>query len=413
MVLTRQENLTDSYRDLSPEERDRLAYAREHIFDTSTADSTAELAKANLQYGLAKIHWLQEQLGLTDRAAFLAAPDFTVTRNTTRWLSGFAYGGSLQWGSGDTDLVILDLKPNACGMIVGGLDELPSVDQLLPRLDSLRRNPVEIDGIEIEWDFGKGNHFIDLLQVEAVKGANLHPYAFVMHFAGGELRRETDQGMGLYWNKSPALQASMTVYGTPFGELRTLEGRQAEEYYCFYQKVDAFVRKRRLHAAQALFGDFELISNSAHQGLAHKNEILLGCYRFSGPDQIYPIGLRANLPAYLVRGLPNLSTDIMEWLGFLDRADRLDQREWITNANLLPHGGGYSYPQLSRLVGVHHFNGSRYFEVDLSASSARKILTEVRNLPFEYRGEEVVQRTLQLGMAEIVARLDPVTVLKV
>jgi len=146
-------------------------------------------------------------LGLPANATFISAPDLTVTRNTNRWRSGFGYGGSLTWGDGSSDLVILDLKPNACGMMVGGLEHLPPSHELLERLHDLLHEQVEIDGVPIRWDFGKSNHFIDLFRVEALADASLPPYVFIMHLAGSELRADNPKGPGLYWDQSAALQA--------------------------------------------------------------------------------------------------------------------------------------------------------------------------------------------------------------
>ena len=391
----------------------RLRRADEHIFSTALPDSGSRLGLANMRYGLAKIHWVQERLGLPPNATFISAPDLTVTRNTSRWRSGFGYGGALTWGDGDLDLMILDLKPNACGMIVGGLEYLPHSRELLERVHTLTHENVTIDDVPIRWDFGKSNHFIDLFRVEALAEAGLPPYVFIMHFAGGELRGETHHGSGLYWDRSPALQARMQVFDTPFGPLRVLTGDDARVYFEFYRYVESFVQRRRLYAAQRLFDEYTLINNDTHQGLTHANQILLGCYRFTDRERIYPIGLRPDLPAYLVRGRPNLSPETVENLGFEKRAQRLGVYDQLVTANLLPHGGGYTFPHILDVTGVHEIDGERYFEVDLTTGRGRQIVAGVRDLPFEYRGRKVVLRTIELGMAELVARLTPVYVLKV
>lgn len=390
-----------------------LQRADEHIFSTGLPDSGSRLGLANMRYGLAKIHWVQEELGLPANTTFISAPDLTVTRNTNRWRSGFGYGGSLTWGDGSLDLMILDLKPNGCGMIVGSLDHLPDKRQLLERVHALTHESVEIDGVPIEWDFGKSNHFIDLFRVEALAEVGFPPYVFMMHFAGGELRGETSHGPGLYWDYSPILQSRMAVHNTPFGPLRVLTGDDARAYFEFYRRVDAFVQKRRLYAADCLFDEYSLINNDSHQGMTHNNQIVLGCYRFTDSDCIYPIGLRPDLPAYLVRGRPNLSLETIENLGFEKRARRLGVYEQLTTANLLPHGGGYVFPHILDVTGVYEIDDKRYFEVDLNTGEGRQIIAGVRDLPYEYRGRKVVLRMVELGMGELVARLTPVYVLKI
>ena len=75
-----------------------LKQAEEHIFSTGLDDSAARLSLSNMKYGLAKIHWVQRELGLEPDATFVAAPDLTVTRNVNRWKSGIGYGGQTPGG---------------------------------------------------------------------------------------------------------------------------------------------------------------------------------------------------------------------------------------------------------------------------------------------------------------------------
>ena len=393
----------------------RLQRAAEHIFSTGVADSGTRLGLANMTYGLAKIHHVQERLGMRPDATFVSAPDVTVTRNTSRWRSGFGYGGALTWGDGDDEVVFLDLKPNACGMLMGALDHRPNERELLARLQDLGHEKSEIRGIPLQWDFGESNHFIDVFRVEPESGApdDLPPYAFLMHVAGSELRGETDLGPGLYWDHSPALRERMEVHQTPFGPLRVLTGSCAQEYLDHYHEVEAFVRERRLYAAERIFGDFEILNNDTHQGLVGLNRILLGCYSFDDAERLYPVGLRPDVPAYLVRGRPNLTEDAMDRLGMLERATRLGVRDRVEGANVLPHGGGYVFPDIEDVARVHEMNGDRYFEVVLREGRGRSILEQVGHLPFEYRGSQVLQRALDLDMLEVAARLSPEYVLKV
>jgi len=395
------------------DKKELLQRAGEHIFSTGLSDSGARLGVENMRYGLAKIHWVQAQLGLPANATFISAPDLTVTRNSNRWRSGFGYGGSLSWGDGGQELMILDIKPNACGMLVGGLDNLPDSRQLLERIHALNVEHVEIDGVKIHWDFGNSNHFIDLFRVEELSDISFPPYVFVMHFAGGEMRRDTTNGPGLYWDKSEVLQSRMQTLDTPFGPLRILTGDEARKYYEFYRVVDAFVQKRRLYAAERLFDQFSLINNDNHQSLINANQILLGCYRFNEHTEIYPIALRPDLPAYLVRGIPNLSPEKIESLGFEGRARRFGVYDRLVSANLLPHGGGYTFPHILGVSNVYEIDGERYFELDLNTGPGHQIISDVRDIPFEYRGRQVVLRALELGMAEPVARLVPEYILKI
>jgi len=389
-----------------------LQRAAEHIFSTGLDDSGARLGLANMKYGLAKIHLAQETLGLTPDATFFTAPDLTVTRNSSRWRSGFGYGGRITWGDGQQELIILDLKPNCCGMLVGGLDRLPTRDALLQRVRALQAEDLSIDGIPLKWDFGHSNHFMTIFRVASLDGSPLQPYALVIHGAGSELRGETPWGDGLYWDRSEALRRKAEVLETPFGPLRLLVGRAARDYYAFFQQADIFSKKRRLLIASQLFDDILLYNNDNHQGLVSMNDMVLGIYLVrEGKETIFPLTLQAQLPAYLVRGLPNLSDAAIEHLGLGERARRLGLYDRLRSANIVPHGGGYTFPHFQDILSVIESGQERYFELGLCVGNGRQIISDVRDLPYAYRGMEVVERVVELDLGELVARLDPIYVL--
>src|SRR5262245_27300882 len=102
-----------------------LQRAREHCFFAGVGDSGMALCEAVAPYGVAKIHHVQEELGLPPDATFVGAPDATITRNPQRWGQGFGYGGAYAWSG---ELAVLDIKSNACGMLVGALAERPDFE---------------------------------------------------------------------------------------------------------------------------------------------------------------------------------------------------------------------------------------------------------------------------------------------
>jgi hypothetical protein len=155
------------------------------------------------------------------------------------------------------------------------------------------------------------------------------------------------------------------------------------------------------------------ISNEPHQGLVNMNEIILGCHYLRNQDTLFPLTLRADLPAYLVKGNPSLTAESIELLGFEKRAKDLGLYDRLLNANVFPHGGGYALPDILSVNRVIEVDGKRYFEVDMQNDRGKKILSEVREVPFEYRGRTVVLRALEIGLIEIVAKLVPLYVLKV
>jgi len=392
-----------------------LRNAKDHCFFIGLTDSGAELCRANTIYGIAGIHYVQHQPGMSPSATFIATPDMTITRNASRWKSGFGYGGKVSWGEGDHDFIILNTKPNACGMLVGGLEELPDIESLIKKLHEMETSTTQIDGIEVIWDFYKSNHFIDLFEVTPVTKIDLDlpPYAFIIHGSADEFKGDNELGFGLYYDKGKQLYEMAEHIETPFREFHILTGGAAKKYFEKYKYVENFAKKKRKLAAELLFRKFLEISNETHQGLINMDEILLGCHYLKNDATLFPLTLRGDLPAYLVRGNPNLSPESIELLGFEKRAKRLGVYDRLLNANIIPHGGGYVLPDILSVSKVIEVDGERYFEVEMQNDRGKKIISDVRELPYEYRGRTVVLRALEIGLIEIVAKLIPQYVLKI
>ena len=392
-----------------------LVKARKHCFFVGLNDSGAELCKVNTPYGVAAIQYIQEKLGLPPKATFISSPDMTITRNVSRWKSGFGYGGKLIWGDGDDQLIILNTKPNACGMLAGALDSMPEVDKLIERLHKMENTEHRIDGVKVEWDFYKSNHFVDIFEAKPVSSDNpgLPRYMFIIHGSSGEFRGDTRSGFGIYYDKSKKLMEMAEEIVTPFGKFLILTGDKAREYYKRYLYVEDFAKEKRRLGAKLLFGDYHEISNETHQGLVSMNELTLGCNYIRDETTLFPVALRPDLPAYLVRGVPNYSPEMIDILGFENRAKKLGVYDYLLNANIVPHGGGYVLPDLLSVNKVLNYNGSRYFEVEMQNDRGKQIISEVHELPYEYRGRTVILRSVEINCLEIVYKLIPKFVLKI
>ena len=145
------------------------------------------------------------------------------------------------------------------------------------------------------------------------------------------------------------------------------------------------------------------------------NEILLGCHLIpeNNPEIILPLVLRSDLPAYLVKGKPNFEDAEIEALGFSKRSQRLGVINRLKQANIVPHGAGYTFPHLFNVCQVFEHNEQRYFEIDLLNDRGKKVLSNPREIPYLYRGREVVLKSLELNLFDMVAKLLPRYVLKV
>ncbi|NYT00963.1 MAG: hypothetical protein GKB99_04500 [Methanocellales archaeon] len=392
----------------------RLEIAKKHIFSTGLGDIGSSLCRENMKYGIAKIHYVQEQLGMEVSATFVSGPDETVTKNKMRWKNGFGYGGKISWGDGTTKVIILDVMPNACGMLVGGMNEPPKPGKLIERINAIETTESYIDGVRVAWDFSKSNHFIDVFKVVRLADIDFPDYAFIIHSGSPELKGDNAKGFGLYVHESDILSEMADTIETPFGKSKVILDNDAREYLQFFHFADNFSKKKRMLAAEMLFDNFERISNPLHQGLLNYNEIILGAHYIKDKeDLLFPLVLRADLPAYLIKGKKNLSDEMIEILGFSKRAKKLGVYASLKNANILPHGGGYTFRDLLAVTNVMEVGGERYFEVEMHNAVGHKIFGNPKDIEFIYRGREVVIKTLELGLGELEARLIPEYVLKV
>jgi hypothetical protein len=402
----------------SLEKKDLLARAKQYIFSTGLNDGTSKLCKANMKYGLAQFHIIQEKYGLEPNATFISSPDETISRNAYRWNSGLGYGGRITWGNGNDKLVFLNTKPNHCGILVGGLERLPEIYDIIERIDEIKSKILYYDNIKIDWDYGISNHFINCFETKNLSNLDFPPYMFMIHGSAPEFRDDS-YGIGLYIDKSKTLKSMAIEESTIFGKQYILLDTEAKEYLEFNYKASEFSNMKRRIIADNLFQDYEIICNQPHQFLKDYNNMYLGsnCTEMDSDIikyDIFPTTLRADIAAYLFKGKQNFSETTLKNMNFIKRAEKLGLLDLLRNTNVLPHGGGYSFPDIKKVRNVLEYKDQRYFELILRSDIERvKIIRDISNLQFEYRGREVILKTLQLDLGEMVARLNPVFSLKV
>ena len=130
-----------------------LKSAEKHTFSLGVRDLASTLSYQNMMYGLGKI------LHVLDNCICVFGPDATITRNIRRWQNGFGYGAVIRWF--EEGIMFPEIMPNACGMIVIKLDELPEKKDLFEAVSYIEDNVITLDGIELKPDFGHGNHFLE------------------------------------------------------------------------------------------------------------------------------------------------------------------------------------------------------------------------------------------------------------
>ncbi|MFX0075065.1 MAG: hypothetical protein ACFE96_06465 [Candidatus Hermodarchaeota archaeon] len=391
-----------------------LQRANNYIFSTGLNDGASKLCKANMKYGLAQFHFIQEKYGFEPKATFISSPDETISRNNFRWNSGLGYGGRLNWGSGKDKIVFLNIKPNCCGILAGGIEELPDAYEIIKKIDNVKSTDLYCGDILIDWDYGISNHFINCYETKNLSDMDLPPYVFMIHGSAPEFR-DDKYGLGLYIDSSESLKERAIKETTDFGTQYFLLDSDAQEYLEFNKTALNYSNEKREIIAMNLFSSkFKVICNTPHQFLKDCNNMYLGSNcTDSNSNNIFPTTLRADLASYLFRGRENFSHTTLKNHDFLERAEKFELLDLLTNANLLPHGGGYMLPDISRVQKVLEYKHQRYFACELVKDSTKlKIIRNVKELQFEYRGRDVILKTLQLELGDIIARLNPIFSLK-
>jgi hypothetical protein len=391
----------------SSERQERLARARSRGFFFDVDDAAALLCRENVAFGLAKLHWLQELLGWDPDATYISTPDSTVTRNIDRWTSGFGYGGAFEWSG---RLMPLELKPNCCGMLAAGLQEIPDLEETNRLVARLAESTLPVDGVAAHWDMHRGNHFINLYRVSDPKVTQGFPFLVVMHSSGSEFRGPNPRGPGLYMNdEGTGLAAMAERLDSPFGPVAFLQGDASDEYVAYVAMVDVFAKARREAYVRSIFGEnVRVLFNETHQGLDGAGRMLLGCYSTRSIQSPWvPVTLRPELPAYLVAPGKVYGEEAMDE-ALRTRAKDQGCLDRLRKADLLPHGGGYAFPeQEGQPIEVVDDGPRRHFRF-----GSGPLFEHVRDLPFAYRADEVVHRLESLGAGRVVAKLEMVSPLE-
>ena len=397
---------------------DLLDRANQFIFSTGLNDGTSRLCRANMKYGLAQFHLIQEKYGFEPKATFISSPDETISRNKFRWNSGLGYGGRLNWGDGNDKLIFLNTKPNCCGILVGGLEELPDPYNLIKKIDRIKSEELYHDDILIDWDYGISNHFINCFETKSLSDIDFPPYIFLTHGSAPEFRDDS-HGLGLYIDKSNALKDIAIEEKSKLGKQFILIDSDAKDYLEFNKKALDFSNLKREIIANNLFDfGYEIICNQPHQFLKDYNNMYLGsnctdvdCGLIN--SNIFPTALRADIAAYLFFGKKNLTETTLKNQDLLKRAEDCELLELLTSACILPHGGGYAFTDVKDVLDILEYKDQRYFVTSLETNTSRlKIIRNMSDLQFGYRGRDVVLKTIQLDLGTIIARLNPLFSLK-
>ena len=405
---------------MNPRDLDKKALidaSTRRIFSFGPRDLASALAYENMRYGLGKIMYALDDYGVS----CVFGPDATITRNVERWESGFGYGAVIRWP--EKGVFFPQIKPNACGMLLARIDELPSREDIIHRMSEVMDSELFLDGVRVRPDFGHGNHFFEfysVLETSPDVAADIPKDSFYVLLHGSAPERK-DAFYGVTGSEQHVL--------TPMGDISFLDGAAGKEYYRNWADLEDFSKRRREFILKEVIGGYKLVSNTTHQGLSAESEIRLGCYN-SVEKTLFPVAMRWDIPVYVFRGKPNLSEEVIRRVGFHGRAEETGMLERLQNTNILPHGGGYKVDlEYTRITVVNggdrnHFvlsgakPASRVSEMmDNSkrgvSSFGEMVIMNPRELPYDYRGLSVIEKTMEYELGTPVAKLQPLMTLKV
>jgi len=406
----------------SLDERGLLDEATKRIFSLGPRDLASALAYENMRYGLGKMMYALDDLNVS----CVFGPDATITRNIERWNSGFGYGAVIKWPK--KGVYFPEIKPNACGMLLARIEDMPTREEIISRMSEIQNDDLFLDDVRIKPDFGHGNHFFEFYSVlesspgiddQIPQGANY----VILHGSAPEKKNLlTDAGEG-------------TDVRTPLGKVSVLEGSEGSAYYRAWKELEDFSIRRREFLLKQVIGDYTVVSNLTHQGLFGESEMRLGCYdtmqpSMDGKETLFPVALRWDIPVYVFKGKKNLSEEVLGRVGFTKRSEELGMLDQLKETNILPHGGGYKVDiEYTKISVVNNEFGNHF--VLSGAKPASKVSEMVENqkrgvssfgemvimspreLPYDYRGLSVVQKTMEYDLGAPVAKLQPLITLKV
>jgi hypothetical protein len=393
-----------------------LKQARNEIYSWATNDLTCQLAKEVMSIGLAKMKFFYQELGLDPQVIVAFGPDGSVTRNKDRFNEGVGYGCVVA----TKDFIFPNLlHPNGCGFGLFRIEELPSDDQLMRILNTLKQSGIPIGKQQGKWDVWKSNHFIDILRLDEVS-PNYSQYSEMLSPGNYVLihsSQQTETQRLKNWHEDEFIKVN-----TPFGNVKGLADSSLTEYLRYFKHIEEYSQKKRFSIALELFGEDNIccIANPTHQGYFHENDhyvMRLGLYNSSDQTgdhnlKFFPLAFNGYSFIYLYEGLTNIKN--IHWTNNQhQRAKENDHDDFLKKANILPHGGGYKllYP-FSAIKSVV-LDGRNYFNLFDAPMESQMLIQNIEALEYGYRAPtEILPLVDRLQLGKRVARFVPVRVIK-
>jgi hypothetical protein len=359
-----------------------LQEARSRIALPKLIDETAIIAAHNLMYGMGRLIFAIKSVAGEEDIRFWASVDFTITRSPARWGSGFSYGGVLEVRT-NIPVVAPEIRPNTCGTLVGFLPRNESQESLVSKVAKFSR--LFPPGA---WDYSRRNHFVNFY-----RSRETGRQVVIIHGCPEALRKDNAEGPGLYIDSSEYWGTRSQTFQTPLGPVRLLLEDSAHEYWENYRRCEQISKAHRLSVAQTLFDNIEVISNETHEGMLSEQQYILGCHAPVSPESIFPLMTNIGSPAYLISTSMN--------------CDGGQSMRPSNSIGIIPHGTGYSLPLGSPLEGVDYIDDGTVLYRLCSENGSLQVFRDFSNVPYAYRGVELVQQWITDGLFRVRDTLIP------
>ena len=382
---------------------ERLKRAERYFFSLGMGDIAEEVGRINAIFFLAKLHFLQENLGYQPKAMIIGATDFSFQTSPAKFRASVPEGAKIIWGDGNYDFIPAEMEFDFCGMLVGGLETEPKIEEILDRLDEIGNKAYEIDGISVETEevFRPGNHFLNLYKVKNHSKVNLPKNLAILHCSSNEFRKKL-----INFANERAERIS-----TPFGHSLLLKGGDAKIYQNLCQAGSLFALKKRQLLFEEIFGKGEIIANHNHYELIRPNQAVIGCNLVRKEGEILELVLRDNQPAYLIKAKKNLPPQKIEAI-FGSREIEDWSFQELLDTNFLPHGGGHCLLEVKEVEKVIVYPGKKIILGRCQRRTDRAYL-DLDNAFRRFRSQGILERVLSLGLADHLTTLECFYSLKV
>lgn len=351
-----------------------------HSFiDYSSNDATSTIAREHALFGLSRLISCLNYLGYPyEDVRMIALPDFTYTRNPSRWEAGFPYGCIIHIPQYEIPFVPIDFRPNCCGVTFA---EIPTFNESLNDFRNRYFNVIRKYSKVDQKDLNRRNHFFAIYH-----NMQNNKYYCLLHCSFKFVKH------ALYSEHNKLLEGIKT-YNFLSHDFHYLLGKEAEEYYHMYLQLEKETMALRARIIHELFNNAHILFNRTHEGFMGINTYLLGayadCIKFT-----YPLMLSPDSNLYVIN---------------VNREIELCSRKSIYCA---PHGGGYALDSIVSAQSFSNIEGNTEEYILQYPNNCLFLTNNILDMPFNYRNNTVYDWCSKYCIAETKEVLLPIINLK-